>query len=54
MEMHKGQYLAEAEALAAEACLPMELFENGRLASEQSCCAYRGDTRGFFGEGAGR
>jgi len=30
MEMHKAQYWAEAEALAAEACPPVELFENGR------------------------
>jgi len=30
MEMHKAQYWAEVEALAAEACPPVELFENGR------------------------
>ncbi|HID52805.1 MAG TPA: hypothetical protein EYP41_12315 [Anaerolineae bacterium] len=30
MEMHKGQYWADVEALATEACPPLELFEHGR------------------------
>ncbi|MFQ5401562.1 MAG: hypothetical protein ACE5E7_18435 [Anaerolineae bacterium] len=30
MEMHKAQYWADVEALAAEACPPLELFEHGR------------------------
>ncbi|MBX3059874.1 MAG: hypothetical protein KF770_25760, partial [Anaerolineae bacterium] len=30
LEMHKAQYWAEVEALATEACPPLELFEHGR------------------------
>jgi hypothetical protein len=30
MEMHKAQYWADAEALACEACPPIEVFEHGR------------------------
>lgn len=30
MEMHKAQYWAEVEALAYEACPPIEVFEHGR------------------------
>ncbi|MCP4419002.1 MAG: hypothetical protein GY805_20490, partial [Chloroflexi bacterium] len=30
MELHKAQYWADVEALATEACPPIELFENGR------------------------
>ena len=30
MEMHKAQYWADVEALATEACPPLELFEHGR------------------------
>ncbi|MCP4945565.1 MAG: hypothetical protein GY924_26770, partial [Planctomycetaceae bacterium] len=30
MEMHKSQYWADVEALATEACPPLELFEHGR------------------------
>lgn len=30
LEMHKAQYWAEVEALAVEACPPLELFEHGR------------------------
>lgn len=30
LEMHKAQYWADVEALAVEACPPLELFEHGR------------------------
>ncbi len=30
LEMHKAQYWADVEALATEACPPLELFEHGR------------------------
>lgn len=30
LEMHKGQYWADVEALATEACPPLEVFEHGR------------------------
>jgi hypothetical protein len=30
MELHKAQYVAEVEALAAEACPPLVVFEQGR------------------------